>query len=135
MTDKRYKAYYSLIQVCPDYARAEVANVGVVVLCPELKFLGMRTSGDSTRLRAIFPKLDVDDDQLVAVLTSLRFGLERVATREDLDEYIGRLGNLLTMTPTRGMATEDPSSDADAMFVEWVRNDYVPPPAADGGVG
>ena len=34
-----HRAYYSIIQFCPDRGRAEAANVGVLSPCPELGFV------------------------------------------------------------------------------------------------
>ena len=41
------KAYYCLIQYCPDMSRLEAANVGVVLFCPEKGFLAARMSRDN----------------------------------------------------------------------------------------
>lgn len=37
------KGFFSIIQHCPDLDRGESANVGVVLVVPELAFLGVRT--------------------------------------------------------------------------------------------
>jgi hypothetical protein len=44
--------YYSLIQYCPDAAREEAANVGVVLFCPEVDYLEARTVSGNDRIRA-----------------------------------------------------------------------------------
>ena len=33
------KGYYCLIQYCPDLARLEAANIGVILFCPERGFI------------------------------------------------------------------------------------------------
>ena len=48
------KGYYSLVQYCPDVARQEAANVGVVLFCPELAFLEARLASSNHRIRRFF---------------------------------------------------------------------------------
>ncbi len=64
---------YALLRVVPSLPRGEALNVGVVLYCRRLGFLGARTSLDRERLRALDPQLDLDD------LARHLDGVERVA--------------------------------------------------------
>ena len=49
---------YALIRVVPRVERGECVNVGVVLLCRERAYLGMRVALDRPRLRALAPDLE-----------------------------------------------------------------------------
>lgn len=51
---------YAIIRVVPRVEREEFINVGVIVSCPEKKFLEARIELDEQRLRAFAPALDID---------------------------------------------------------------------------
>ncbi len=49
---------YAILRLVPDIERGEQLNVGVVVFCRPLDFLGARTALDDDRARAIAPNVD-----------------------------------------------------------------------------
>jgi hypothetical protein len=49
---------YTILRVVPRVERGERFNVGVVVFCPQRKFLGARIELDPARLRALDPTLE-----------------------------------------------------------------------------
>jgi hypothetical protein len=51
---------YALLRVIPSIERGESINVGVLVYCRALDFLGCRTHLDEPRLRALSPSVDVN---------------------------------------------------------------------------
>lgn len=51
---------YALLRVIPDPERGESMNVGIVVYCRALDYLGCRVHIDDERLRALSPDLDLD---------------------------------------------------------------------------
>ena len=51
---------YAVLRVVPRVERGERLNVGVVVFCRPLQYLGARTQLDVPRLRALWPDLDLD---------------------------------------------------------------------------
>ncbi|MDL4771579.1 MULTISPECIES: DUF3037 domain-containing protein [Thermomonosporaceae] len=51
---------YAALRVMPRIERGEVMNVGVVVYCRALEFLGCRTRVDPERLLALDPGLDLE---------------------------------------------------------------------------
>jgi len=55
------RAYdYAVIRVVPRVERQEFINVGVILWCPELKFLEAAIEVDEARLCALDPALDMD---------------------------------------------------------------------------
>jgi hypothetical protein len=55
------RAYdYAVIRVVPRVERQEFVNVGVLVSCPELKFLQARIEIDECRLLSLDPTVDLD---------------------------------------------------------------------------
>ena len=50
---------YAVLRLVPDLERGEQVNVGVVVFCRPLDFLGARTALDDARVRAIARAVDL----------------------------------------------------------------------------
>ena len=51
---------YAVLRLVPDLERGETINVGVVVFCRPLDFLGARTALDEERVRALAGDLDLE---------------------------------------------------------------------------
>jgi hypothetical protein len=64
---------YATYRLVPRIERGECVNVGVVVFCRPLEFLGARTALDETRARALWPEVDV------AEVRKHLLALERIA--------------------------------------------------------
>ena len=60
---------YAIIRVVPKVEREEFVNVGVIVSCPDRKFLAAQTELDEQRLMALDPTLDIKTirDHLAAI--------------------------------------------------------------------
>lgn len=54
---------YATIRVVPRVERGEFLNVGVIVFCKKLSYLGIRFALEKERLQAIFPDVDIPDIQ------------------------------------------------------------------------
>jgi hypothetical protein len=50
---------YALLRVVPRVERQEFINAGVVVYCPENRYLAARVRLDEARLKALWPDVDV----------------------------------------------------------------------------
>jgi hypothetical protein len=120
----RARAYYCLVQYCPDAFRAEAANVGVVLLCPERHFLDARLAAGADRPRRFFRGENVDRHALAAAKRSFQNAVERarddVRNVEQLQAFLGRFGNALTFTVPRTATVEDPADELNRMFEELV---------------
>ena len=51
---------YAVIRVVPRVEREEFINAGVIVFCPEKRYLATRTYLDEERLSALWPQADVE---------------------------------------------------------------------------
>lgn len=51
---------YTVIRVVPRVERQEFINAGVVVFCPEKRYLAARIHLDEQRLKALWPEVDVN---------------------------------------------------------------------------
>jgi hypothetical protein len=118
------KGYYSIIQYCPDAGRAEAANVGVVLFCPDLGFLDARVSQGNDRVSHFFGRDSFDRHRLNAVKHSVikRLSVDRgrFQTPADLEQFIATRANEIRLTPPRPMRVTDPKQDLDALFNDLV---------------
>jgi hypothetical protein len=51
---------YAIVRVVPRVERAEFINAGVIVFCLQQRFLEARVHIDETRLRVLWPQIDLD---------------------------------------------------------------------------
>lgn len=118
------RGYYSLIQYCPDLSKAESVNVGVLLFCPEAKFIDARTSSENSRVRKFFGSGTFDSVRLQAakkaIETRLRVCRDDFRTVDDLNHFIDTRANELLITAPRPMKVLNPAADLDALFKELV---------------
>jgi hypothetical protein len=118
--------YYSIIQYCPDPARREVANVGVVLLCPELGFLKTRMAEGTHRIKEVFPKLRPDPKRLASELRfverRLHIDREYFKTVDDLTRFAETRANTMRLTPPLPVRVEDPDAELNRLFERLVGN-------------
>jgi Protein of unknown function (DUF3037) len=84
MPDRR-AFQYTILRVVPRIERGECMNVGVVLFCPQHRFLGARFELDAERLAAFAPDLDPE---------TVRPHLEAIAAVVAGDPDAGPLGAL-----------------------------------------
>jgi hypothetical protein len=118
-----FKGYYSLIQYCPDLGRLEAANVGVLLFCPELRFLKAKTTKNNARIIQFFGRDGHDWEQIKLFKTGIEDRLMSEAadirTLEDLQRFIALRANLIQITPPRSMKVTDPEKDLQALAQEF----------------
>jgi len=54
---------YAVLRVVPRVEREEFLNVGIILYCPKQKFLQTLFTLDETRLRTLFPGIDIPEIQ------------------------------------------------------------------------
>lgn len=122
MTAKR--GYYSLIQFCPDPSRAEVVNVGVLLFCPEARYIAARTARGKARAEKLVGKSGVDSASLNAAKQAIEHRLEvdreGFQTIEDLRRFVDTRANVLKLTDPRPVKVFDPQDDLRKLFEELV---------------
>lgn len=119
-----FKGYFSLVQYCPDMSRAEGANIGVVLLVPEVGFVRARMATGNDRIRRFFGPDADGPGHLNAMKQALasRIQVERTTfkTVDDLDRFASLQANRLTMTKPRFVKVTDAERDLDQLFRELV---------------
>ena len=119
------RGYYSLIQYCPDPSRAECANVGVVLFCPEVRFIEARTATGNDRARRFFGTDSFDPSRLRtakrAIEDRIRVSRDDFRTLEDLNTFIQTRANELQLTVPRPVKVmETPEAELETLFQELV---------------
>ncbi|HEY7423605.1 MAG TPA: DUF3037 domain-containing protein [Gemmataceae bacterium] len=121
---KATTGYYSIIQFCPDPARREVANVGVVLLCPELGFLKTRMAEGTHRIKEVFPKLRPDPKRLASELRLVerRLDIDReyFKTVDDLTRFAETRANAMRLTLPLPIRIEQPEAELSRLFARLV---------------
>lgn len=114
--------YYSLIQYCPDLARLEAANVGVLLFCPERHFLKAMTARDNGRIRHFFGAEGNDWARINSFKQGLvdRLEIERpnIETLTDLERFIALQANAIQISAPRSMKVLDPEEDLKRLFAD-----------------
>lgn len=121
------KGYYCLIQYCPDFSRAEAANVGLVLFQPEPNATAVRIVEKvdfvAKRLgRKVATASVLEDVQSI----DYRLKHELFRTVEDLERFVRTRGNRIQLTMPRPMRIEDPAKEIDRLFAELVEAAPVP---------
>ena len=115
------KGYYSILQYVPDLERAEGANIGVVLFCPEKGFLKAQTATGNDRVRRFFgPEENIDLDRINAFKVAFE---ERVAaeassvqTPDEFRHFVNTRANQLLLTEPRPIKVFDPEVELSTLF-------------------
>jgi len=124
---KPSKGYYSVIQYIHDLARAEAANIGVLLFVPERGFLDARIVHDNARVRHVFGVAGDDLKRLNAFKSSFgeRVKVERynIETVEQLSKFIDTRGNQIQLTEPRFAKVIQCEELLDDLFKKLVDGD------------
>lgn len=120
MSNKR--AFYSVVQYCPDVFRAEAVNVGLVLYREEPRFLRARIIDNHRRARRVF---GISGKALATLRLSAQNLLHRInekgediATLDDLKAFIATRANDLRLTEPRLSVVSDIESDFARLFTQ-----------------
>lgn len=119
-----HNGYYSLIQYCPDASRAEAANVGVLLFCPDLRYIDAKVSRGNDRIARFFHRGTFDAERINAAKQAIvsRLEVERDAFRtlDDLQRFIDTRANEIIVTTPRPVKVRDAAEDLTRLFSELV---------------
>jgi hypothetical protein len=114
---------YAIFRAVPDLVRGEAINVGVVVYCRPLGYLGARTELDERRLRAVCP--DADSTRLRPHLAAI----ERIAAgdadagpiaAQDLDArfhwLVSPTSTIIQPSEVHTGICDDPGAELERLF-------------------
>ena len=117
---------YAVLRVVPSVERGERLNVGLVLFCRRLRFLGVRTGLDRRRRAAIDAECDA------ATVESILMAIEDVANGRgtsplallDPSDRFGWItapsSTIVQPSPVHTGLTEDPAADLDRLFAKLV---------------
>jgi hypothetical protein len=118
------KGYYSIIQYCPDLGRVEAANVGVLLFCPESRFLKALTATRNSRIIRFFGSEGHDWKRINLFKRGLADRLENEAagirTLADLQQFIATRANVLQITAPNPVKVTDPEQTLLELFEEII---------------
>jgi hypothetical protein len=99
------QGYFCLIQYCPDLARQEAVNVGVLVFCPQSGFLEIKLTEDNDRVARLFGKHSFHPASLDAAKRGLVY---RLTAHRGPAEDAGGFGTLHRRARRRRAAQRPP---------------------------
>lgn len=121
---KPVKGYFSIIQYCPDLARRETVNIGVLLMVPEQRFLQARLVRDNERVRHFFGTRGEDLRALRLFKKSFASRVEaegaRIQTAESLQKFIDTRGNHIQLTNPGFVKVRRCEATLDALFESLV---------------
>lgn len=116
------RGYYCLIQYCPNRSRLETINLGVLLFCPELKFLGTKLLQENERAKTLLGGDDKTiDSEKNALLDRLDLQHDRLQTVQDLIHFCDTRANDMIITKPRPIKIEDPNTELLSLFLELVQ--------------
>jgi hypothetical protein len=114
---------YAVLRVVPRVDREEFVNAGVIVFCAEQPFLGARVHIDESRLKALWPALDIDlvRQHLEAVPRicagdSSAGAIARLAPRERFHWLVAPRSTIIQVSPVHSGLCESPLEALERLF-------------------
>src|SRR5438876_1743953 len=121
---KPTKGYYSLIQYCPDVARHEAANLGVLLFCPEFSYLQARLASTNHRVRRFFGEEADQYRHLNAMKAAFeeRLQVERsdLINLDSLQVFVETRANKLVLTRLKPVRVFEPEQDLNLLYQQLV---------------
>lgn len=125
------RAFYSVVQYCPDRFRSEAVNVGLVLLCLEPHQVRVKMTSNHDRVRKLFGigKPDLKNLQLSThgLASRIETSAEEFRKSEDLAAFAASRANDLRLTEPRLVKVDDINADFEKLFADLV---YREPPTA-----
>ena len=121
-----------LVRYVPNVVRNEGLNIGVLLHCPEEKYLGCLFAEDFRRVKRLDPRADL------ALLRALQEDFERQIEEHEssLEAYLGvltdSLSNLIQLEGPRPCLLQDPAADIQQVYERYVGLGGGQAPPEDG---
>lgn len=119
-----HRGLYSIIQYCPDHARMEAANIGVLLWAPALQYLDVRVAESNDRVRRFFRP---DDFNFEAMSTAkellagrIRAAKAEIRSEDDLFRFVRSRGGEFVLTDPRVVAVPEPEPTLGLLFQKLV---------------
>ena len=118
---------YAIIRVTPEVERGECVNVGVVLICRQRRYLGMRLALDEARLRALWPLRDVEAvrrqlDGMRRVCEGERDAgpIARLSQAERFHWLVAPSSTIIQPSPVHSGLCDDPAAVLDELMTRLV---------------
>jgi Protein of unknown function (DUF3037) len=137
MSSAALTGYFSTVVFVPDEFRAEGINLGVVLLCPDLRRIEFRLSRKFRRARRILGgDQKLDSRRLTVMIAGLEEQLKEnhgeILSASDLRKFANLFRNRLQLSDPRSCLVEDIAKDVDALFTRLVTAQSQPKTAPKG---
>ena len=114
---------YAVVRVVPRVEREEFVNAGVIVFCLERQFLEARVSIEELRLRALWPRLDIDlVRQHLEAIPKICAGdlsagpIARLTQRERFHWLVAPRSTIIQVSPVHSGLCEEPAREMEQLF-------------------
>jgi hypothetical protein len=121
---------YAVIRIVPAVEREEFFNAGVILFCPEQRFLGARIYLDREKLKAFAPQLDSEDiKRRLQAVENVCAGdpgagsIAKLSQRARFHWLIAPRSTLVQISPAHSGVCEEPESTLNRLFAEQVSSD------------
>lgn len=118
---------YAVIRIVPSVEREEFFNAGVIMFCPEQKFLGARVYLDPEKLKAFSAELDAEEVQRrLEAIRKICAGDQTAGSIAQLDRrarfhwLIAPRSTVVQVSAAHSGICEEPESVLDRLFKEQV---------------
>jgi hypothetical protein len=119
-----YRAFYSVVQYCPDRFRAEAVNVGLVLVCLDPHAVRVRMTSNHSRVRKLFTVARQELNNLKLATHGLQSRIENSLDEfrnvEDLAAFAATRANDLRLTEPRLAKIESIDYDFERLFSDLV---------------
>ncbi|MEK7214344.1 MAG: DUF3037 domain-containing protein [Chloroflexota bacterium] len=129
---------YALIRVVPHVEREEFINVGVIVFCRVLRYLGIRVNPDDGRLPVLAPDAAPPEVRAhLAVFTRIAEGdaaggpIALLPIAERFHWLVSPRSTVLQTSPVHSGLTSDPARELERLFARMVLPLGAPETATD----
>ena len=118
---------YAVVRVTPRVDREEFVNAGVILFCLERRFLGSRVHMDESRLRALWPEVDLELvrsrlDAVVKVSSGAEDGgpVARLSQRQRFHWLVAPRSTIVQVSPVHTGMSDDPEACLEELFRKLV---------------
>jgi hypothetical protein len=120
------RAFYSVVQYCPDRFRAEAVNVGLVLLCLDPHAVKVQMTSNHSRVGKLFAIARPELKNLSLSTSGLKSRIENSAeefqSSEDLAAFAASRANDLRLTEPRLAKVDNLEKDFERLFAQLVES-------------
>ncbi|MGH9656257.1 MAG: DUF3037 domain-containing protein [Bryobacteraceae bacterium] len=121
---------YVVIRIVPFVEREEFFNAGVILFCPQRRFLSARVHLDTEKLKAFAPEFDGEDvKQRLQAIQKVCAGDETAGSIAQLSQrarfhwLIAPRSTIVQVSPAHSGICDEPESALERLFEEQVRSE------------